>query len=129
MASLDILCSNHLNLKNKITKIELRKIFCSPWKILKNIPWPINICQKYFIAPTKSPPFIYLMNGPLALPGVILPLKILWPKHLLILNYWFMFIYFFHESNIFHQYFLLLFLFDLVLFKFYYFADLLEIRF
>ena len=77
MASLDILCSNHLNLKNKITKIELRKIFCSPWKILKNIPWPINICQKYFIAPTKSPPFIYLMNGPLALPGVILPLKIL----------------------------------------------------
>ena len=35
---------------------------------------------KTFYSPHKNPPgppFIYLMNGPLALPGVILPLKIL----------------------------------------------------
>ena len=68
MASLDILCSNPLNLKNKITKIEHKKIFCGPSKILKNISWPINICLKYFMAPTKSlhpppPPPTYLMYG------------------------------------------------------------------
>ena len=33
MASLDIFCSHHLNLKNKITKIEHKKIFCGPSKI------------------------------------------------------------------------------------------------
>ena len=30
IASLDILCSNPLNLKNEITKIEHKKIFCGP---------------------------------------------------------------------------------------------------
>ena len=54
MASLDILCSNLLNLKNKFTKIEHKKIFCGPSKILKNISCPINICLKYFMTPTKT---------------------------------------------------------------------------
>ena len=70
MASLDILCSNTLNLKNKITKIEHKKIFCGQSKILKNISWSINIWLKYFMIPTTpsaallppSPP--YLMYGP-----------------------------------------------------------------
>ena len=48
MASLDILCSNSLNVKSKITKIEHKKIFCGPSKILKNISWPINICLHTF---------------------------------------------------------------------------------
>ena len=54
MASLDILCFNSFNLKNKIVKIEHKKIFRGPSKILKNISWPINICLKYFMAPTKT---------------------------------------------------------------------------
>ena len=54
MASLDILYLNPLNLKNKITKIEHKKIFCDPSKISKNNSWPINICLKYFMAPTKT---------------------------------------------------------------------------
>ena len=67
MASLNILCSNRLNLKNKSAKKEHKKI-------LKNISWPINICLKYFMTPTKTfclplpcppPPGTYLMYGPL----------------------------------------------------------------
>ena len=54
MASLDTLCSNPINLKNKLTKIELKKIFCGPSEILKNVSWPINICLKYFMTPTKT---------------------------------------------------------------------------
>ena len=54
MVSLDIFCLNPFNLKNKIKKIEHRKIFRGPSKILKNISWPINICLKYFMAPTKT---------------------------------------------------------------------------
>ena len=54
MASLDILCFNTFNLKNKIMKTEQKKIFCGPSKILKNISRPINICLKYFMAPTKT---------------------------------------------------------------------------
>ena len=67
MSSLDILCFNPCNLKNKIMKIEQKTIFHSPSKILKNISWPINICLKYFMAPTKTlcPPPPYLMYGPL----------------------------------------------------------------
>ena len=42
-----------VNLKNKITKIEHKKIFSFLSKIFKNISWPINICLKYFITPTK----------------------------------------------------------------------------
>ena len=52
-ASLDILYSNPLNLKNKITKIEHKKIFCDPSKILKNVSWRINICLKYLMTFTK----------------------------------------------------------------------------
>ena len=60
---LDSLCSNLLNLKNKITKIEHKKIFCGTSKILKNISWPINICLKYFVTSTKilRPPS-YILN-------------------------------------------------------------------
>ena len=54
MASLDILCFNPFNLKNKIMEIEHKKIFCGPSKILKNISWLINICLKYFMAPIKD---------------------------------------------------------------------------
>ena len=67
MASLDILCFNPFNLRNKIMKIE-QKIFHGPSKILKNFSWPINICLKYFMVPTKTlrlPPPTYLMYGPL----------------------------------------------------------------
>ena len=64
VASLDILCSNSLNLKNKITKIEHKKIFCNPSKILKNISRLINICLKYLMTPTKTlcPPPSYIIN-------------------------------------------------------------------
>ena len=74
MASLDILCFNPFNLKNKIMKIEHKKKLRGPSKILKNISWPINICLKYFMTPTKTlclplpcppPPGTYLMYGPL----------------------------------------------------------------
>ena len=60
MASLmDILCSHPLNLKNKIKKIEHKKTICGSSKILKNVSWPINICLKYFLTPTKTiPPYI-----------------------------------------------------------------------
>ena len=69
MASLDILCFNHFKLKIKIMKIEHKKIFRGPSKILRNISWPINICLKYFMTPTKTlhlhPPSYILMYGPL----------------------------------------------------------------
>ena len=54
MASLDIWCLNPFNLKNKIMKIEHKKIFSGPSKILKIISWPTNIYLKYFMAPTKA---------------------------------------------------------------------------
>ena len=63
MASFDILRFNPFNLKSKIMKIEHKKIFRSPSKILKKISWPINICLKYFTTLTKSlrPPS-YILN-------------------------------------------------------------------
>ena len=63
MASLDILCFNPFHLKNKIMKIEHKKIFRGPLKILKNISLPIDLCVKYFMAPTKTlrPP-TYIRN-------------------------------------------------------------------
>ena len=54
MASLDILCFNPFKLKYIIMKIEHKKIFRGPSKVLKNISWPIKICLKYFMAPTKT---------------------------------------------------------------------------
>ena len=67
MTSLDILCFNSFSLKNKIMKIEHKKIFHSPSNVLKNISCSINVCLKYFMAPTKSlcPAPIYLMYGSL----------------------------------------------------------------
>ena len=68
MVGLDILCFDHFNLKNNVMKIEHKKIFCGPSKVLKNISWPINICLKYFMTPAKTfrpPAPIYLMYGPL----------------------------------------------------------------
>ena len=52
MASLDILYFNPLNLKNKITKIEHKKIFCGSSNILKSILRSISICLKYFLIPS-----------------------------------------------------------------------------
>ena len=57
MASLDILCFNLLNLKNKIMKIEHKKIFRGPSKILKNISWPIMAPTKTLSHPT--PPLLH----------------------------------------------------------------------
>ena len=67
MTSLNILCSDPLNLKNKIIKIEHKK----------NISWPIKNFENYFMAhqympkifhdPDKHlpvPPPTYLMYGP-----------------------------------------------------------------
>ena len=61
MASSDILCFNPFNLKNEIMKIEHKKMFRGPSEILKNISWPINICLKYFMTPTKTlhPPLLH----------------------------------------------------------------------
>ena len=78
MASLDILCSNPLNLKNKITKIEHKKIFCGPSKNLKNISWSINICLKYFMTLTKTlrpPSYILIVSK-----------KVLYIREIIILN-------------------------------------------
>ena len=69
MASSDILFFNPFNLKNKIMKIEDKKIFRDPSKILKNMSWPINICLKYYMAPAKTlqpPTPTYLKYGPLS---------------------------------------------------------------
>ena len=50
-----IICApTPLTLKNKIMKIELKKIFCDPSKILKNISWPVSVCLIYFMIPTKT---------------------------------------------------------------------------
>ena len=66
MASLDILYFNCFNFKNKIMKIEHKKIFCDPSKVLKNISWSIKSFEKYFMIhqympkifhdPHKNPP-------------------------------------------------------------------------
>ena len=53
-SSLNNLCSNTLNLKNKIAKIGHKKIFCGISKSLKNFSWPINLCLKSFLTPTKT---------------------------------------------------------------------------
>ena len=60
MASLDILCSDPFNLKNKIAKIQHKK---------ENIFWHIKNFEKYFMGPAKSlaPSPAYLMYGTLVL--------------------------------------------------------------
>ena len=65
MVSLEILRSDPVNIKNKITKIEQKKIFCGPSKTLKITSWPINICLKYFMTPRKTlapTPTSYILN-------------------------------------------------------------------
>ena len=66
MASSDILCFNPFNLKNKIMKIEHKKILPGPSKILKNISWPINnqYMPKIFHGRHKKHPAIpsYILN-------------------------------------------------------------------
>ena len=58
-------------------KIEHMKIFFGPSKILKNISWPINICLKYFMNPTKTlqlpppVPLTYLIYGPLTIERLV----------------------------------------------------------
>ena len=60
---MDIVYSKLLNLKNYITIIEHKKIFCGTSKILKNVSWPINICLKYFMTPTKTfRPLSYILH-------------------------------------------------------------------
>ena len=54
MASLDVLCFNPFNLKNRIMKIEYQKILRGPSKFFKNISWPINICLKHYMNTTKA---------------------------------------------------------------------------
>ena len=50
-ANLDILCSNPLDLKTKITIRKHKKIFCGPPKNLEKISWPISIFLKYLMTP------------------------------------------------------------------------------
>ena len=60
---MDIVYSKPLNLKNYITIIEHKKIFCGTSKILKNVSWPINICLKYCMTPTKTfRPLSYILH-------------------------------------------------------------------
>ena len=60
---MDIVYSKLLNLKNYITIIEHKKIFCGTSKILKNVSWPINICLKYCMTPTKTfRPLSYILH-------------------------------------------------------------------
>ena len=66
IAILDILCSDLLNLKVKITKGEHKEIFCDPSKLFTNISWPINISLKFFMTPTKtlwSPSYILIVSS------------------------------------------------------------------
>ena len=59
MASLNILGSDPHNFLKEVTK-KIRKVhkkvFCGRSKTLKYITWPINICLKYFMAPS------YILN-------------------------------------------------------------------
>ena len=64
MASLDILCFNPFNLKNKIMKIEHKKIFSGPSNILRNISWPINICSfRFYQEENNQQSFHYTFFG------------------------------------------------------------------
>ena len=63
MASLDILCSNALNLKNKITKIE------------HNILWPIKNFEKYFMAHQYMPKMFHGPTKTLRPPSYILNVR------------------------------------------------------
>ena len=52
-----------LNFKIKLRKENTRKYFVTNQKFLKNISWPINICLRYFMTPTKTLwPSTYILN-------------------------------------------------------------------
>ena len=61
MAGLDILCYNSLNLKNKIAKIEHKKIFCGPSKFFEKCFKAHQDMPKKFHDPNKTfrPPSTY----------------------------------------------------------------------
>ena len=68
MASLDILCFNPFNLKNKITKIEHKKIFVAHHNFEEYF-MAHQYIPKIFHGPLKNPPppyppTTYLMYGP-----------------------------------------------------------------
>ena len=61
MAGLDILCYNPLNLKNKIAKIEHKKIFCGPSKFFEKCFKAHQDMPKNFMTPTKpSAPLLHM---------------------------------------------------------------------
>ena len=69
MTSLDILCFNPFNLKNKFMKIEHKKKFCGPSKNFENYFIAHQYMPKIFHGPHKNPPALpptYLIYGPLA---------------------------------------------------------------
>ena len=55
MASLDILCFNPFNLRNKTMKIEDTKIFCGPSKTFEKYFMAHQYMPKIFHGPNKSP--------------------------------------------------------------------------
>ena len=70
MAILDILCSSLLNVKTKIMKVEHRKIFCGPSKILRKKIVTHEYVPKILHGPHKTSPApfpTYLMYGQLLL--------------------------------------------------------------
>ena len=93
MASFLFSCFNQFNLKNKIMKLEHKKIFHGPSKILKSISWPINICLKYFMTPTKTlrpPPYMLNVRSLISLKnscGGKFTNKIPWSELLMILDH------------------------------------------
>ena len=63
IASLDILCSDLLKLKNKITKIQHKKIFCGQSKIFEKYFMDHKYMPKIFHDPHKNPPTpSYILN-------------------------------------------------------------------
>ena len=66
MPSLDIWCSTSLDLKNKFTKIEHKKIFCCPSKKFEKYFMAHQYVPKIFHDLHKNPPAFaptYLMYG------------------------------------------------------------------
>ena len=64
MASLNILCSNPLKLKNEITKVEHKKIICGPSKNFEKC-FMAHQYMQYFLTSTKTlQPRSYIRNVP-----------------------------------------------------------------
>ena len=71
MGSSDVLCSNSLNLKNKITKHKKKE----------NILWPIKNFEKYFMAPQYMPKIFHDPHKNLPSPSYILNVRSLNDAH------------------------------------------------